>query len=400
MNDATARLAAPHAPATTRTGARRFASRLGPRLTAAFVIVALFAAGLSALIGYRAASGHFERYLEQQAATTAGNTPGPRYGRGNRDGQQLLLDELRRSQEQAALIALIVAAFAGAALAYTISRPVLDLTRATRRYASGERGTRAAVPGGGELAELGAAFNHLADSLNAEQERERQMIADIAHEFRTPLTVLRSELEAMQDGLSPCTPESLAPLVEETELLARLVSDLRVVTLAEAGALPLQRRDTDLAALAASVIGAFHARASAAGVKLALETTPASAPVDPERLRQVLHNLLENALRHTPHGGQVTLAVSPDGQTAVLQVRDTGPGLPTDRPERIFDRFYRVDPARSRTDGGSGLGLSIVRAIVNAHGGTVHAANAPTGGAILTARLPATPPHDHPNPRS
>ena len=390
----------------------RYLAALGPRLTLAFVVVALFAAGLTAWLGFNAAGGHFERFLNGQgqylqAQTLQAQTfqaqspqaqfPQARGGRGNRVGQQLLLNELRDSQLQAGALALLVAGLVGAGLAYSISRPMRNLTRVTREYSLGNRAARATVGGGSELAELGVAFNTLAGNLNAEQERERRVMADIAHELRTPLTVLRSELESMQDGLSPLTPEALGPLIAETELLGRLVNDLRLLSLAEAGELRLTRRPVNLNDLAGAVTAAFNPRAATNRVSLRLQPAPGDgAPLvvvngDGERLRQVLHNLLENALRHTPQGGRVTVDVRQAADTAILNVTDTGPGLP-EHPERLFERFYRADSARSRSDGGSGLGLAIVKAIAQAHGGSVQAANSAAGGAVFTVRLPLAPP--------
>jgi two-component system sensor histidine kinase BaeS len=375
-------------PKSSLPRARGPLARLGPRLTAAFVVVALFAAGLTALIGLDAATGHFERFIAQSAPVEDVQPgAGQRLGRGNRLGQQVLLEELRRSQLQAGLVALLVAGLAGAVLAYSISRPVRELTDVTRRYTGGDRAARSGIAGGGELAELGSAFNALADNLNAEQERERQMMADIVHEFRTPLTVLRSELEAMQDGMADLTPQALGPLIEETELLSRLVTDLRILSLAETGQLHLDVREVDVAELAASVVQALGPLSASNNVAVVHDAESARVSGDPERLRQVLLNLTGNALRHTPSGGRVEVKVR-GGERCSIEVRDDGPGIPPESLERVFDRFYRVDRARSRSDGGSGIGLAIVRAIVQAHGGSVSAANAPGGGAVFTVLLP------------
>jgi signal transduction histidine kinase len=220
------------------------------------------------------------------------------------------------------------------------------------------------------------------------------MTADIAHELRTPLSVERAHLEALQDGIYPLTPENLGPILEQNGLLTRLVEDLRTLALADAGQLPMQRVPTDLPALLGRVVSRFEPQAITREIALELSPGPdARVPfprlaLDPARIEQLLGNLLANALRHTPVGGKIRLDISSSPAAVQVTVRDTGPGIPEDALPHIFERFYRADRARSRAEGGSGLGLAIARQIAQAHGGSLTAANHPQGGAIFTLSLP------------
>ncbi|MGY1702677.1 sensor histidine kinase [Geodermatophilus sp. SYSU D00766] len=231
----------------------------------------------------------------------------------------------------------------------------------------------------------------MAAALQRLDTERRATAAAVAHELRTPLTVLQGRLEAVRDGVLPLDADGVAGLVQQTRTLARLVEDLRTLSLADAGRLSLQRRPVDLAALAAGVLDGFRARAAEAGVRLLLDPPPGTLEVtaDPERLTQVLGNLLDNALRHTPAGGRVAVALGRRDGDARLTVRDTGTGLAAEDADRVFDRFWRADPPRSRETGGTGQGLAVVRALVEAHGGRVTARGLPAGGAEFDVRLPA-----------
>lgn len=368
------------------------------RLILAFVLVALFAAGISAFLGNRAAQGNVQRFLRDQGLIEQNQGPNPpdRPPRDDRrfrppppaKDREALLRRLQASHAQTALLALAAALLVGGYLAYRFVRPIQALTEVNRQFAGGNRSARAKVGGNDEIAELGASFNHLADQLALEQERQKQMLADIAHELRTPLTVLRGELEAMQDGLMSTDTHNLGRLIEEVDLLSHLVQDLRLLTLAESGGLPLVKGSLDLGQLASEALSAFRSKAEAKQVQLLEQTTPIQLSADRERLRQVIYNLLENALRHTPEGGRVQLLTFQEGGWAVLEVADSGPGIPEGDLPHIFERFYRSDPARSRETGGSGLGLAIVKALLEAHGGTIGVRNGAEGGAVFSLRLP------------
>ena len=233
---------------------------------------------------------------------------------------------------------------------------------------------------------LGASFNAMAERLDRSREARTSMLADVTHELRTPLTVIAGGLEAMTDGVHPMDEDHIAPLLAETRTMDRLLDDLRTLSLAEAGALPIHREPTDLAALAAAVVAANGPMAAARGVTLvAADAAPFVTSVDPVRVREILANLVANALRHTPAGGSVTVTVTAGADEAVFEVRDTGEGIAREDLGRVFDRFQR----RADT-GGSGLGLTIVRDLAAAHGGSVEVESdgIPGRGSTFRVRLP------------
>ncbi len=252
------------------------------------------------------------------------------------------------------------------------SRPLDELLSASDRVADGDYSARVEERGPREVRSVTRAFNSMAERLQASDRQRRDMLADVTHELRTPLTVIRGEVEGMLDGVYPADEARLKSILEETQMLSRLVDDLRTLALAEAGALQLKRETTDVAALLLETIAAFRSAAEAKGVRLqtSIAESP-SAEIDPERIREVLSNLLSNALRYTPSGGEVLVEYS-GGEIAVT---DNGPGIPADALPHVFDRFYK-----SSDSGGMGLGLSIAKYLVEVHGGTIRAENADGGG--------------------
>jgi two-component system sensor histidine kinase BaeS len=290
------------------------------------------------------------------------------------------------------LITLVVAALAtGGALVISrrVLRPIGTLTAAARRLGGGDRDGR--VPDGGrdELGELARAFNQMADSVRAAQDDQRRLIADVAHELRNPLSNVRGYLEALQDGVVEPTQDLFASLHDEVILNQRIVGDLQELALAEAGALLYHRSVTDLAELMETARTAHRAAADAAGVELIVAAgEPVTADVDPDRIRQVVGNLVGNALRATPAGGSITLSAGLDGDRAVLRVTDTGTGIAAEHLPLVFERLWRAGPSRGRGTGGSGLGLAIVRQIVHDHGGEVSAHSTEGAGATFEIRLP------------
>lgn len=321
----------------------------------------------------------------------------------------------------AALLSVGLAVIMAAIATRLLTRPLIALTEGARRLEAGERDLRLRVPGArDELRELTEAFNNLVAGLERQEAWRRGMVADIAHDLRTPLAVLRSEIEAMQDGLATLDGAALTRLHGEVMMLSRLVNDLRTLSLAESGGLSLQPQPTEIAPLLQRVLESFTSRAAQAGVTLHLEPVPAglSAELDPDRISQLLGNLLDNALRYAAPG-EVELGAAEEEEGVRVWLRDHGPGLPPETTEHVFERFYRGDSARTRQPpgadaradegGGSGLGLAIAQAIAVAHGGRLEAANcdrrrpkeAPVGkapgddqGALFTLHLPADGAHD------
>ncbi len=308
---------------------------------------------------------------------------------------ELLIDVLGQVGFVLFLLFLILAFFAGL-VAYQLARryvdPLADVIAAAQAVAGGRLSARAPVRGPGDLRVLNDSFNHMADALERSDRERRDLLADVAHELRTPLSIVQGRLEGMVDGIYALTPESIAPALEETYLLERLVEDLRTLTLAEAGTLEFDTRPVQIAEVARRVVGVFQAAANERQIELHL-TGPHSPPLieaDPQRLEQVIGNLVDNGLRYTPAGGRVQIAMSSlDGHVRVA-VADTGPGVAEKDIDQIFDRFWRGDKSRSRSAGGAGLGLAIVRQLVEAQRGTVRASLRDGGGLVITLEFPKT----------
>ena len=315
----------------------------------------------------------------------------------NQVAERFLLNRLSTAAITAGLIAGGLALLLAIFLTYNLMRPVRDLTRAARRLGAGDLAQRVQVKGHDELAVLGSAFNHMADSLQQAQDSRRSMTADIAHELRNPLAVQRANLEALQDGVFPLTPQALEPVLEQNLLLTRLVDDLRTLALAETGQLKLERQPTDLAALVERLVERFKPQAAQRQVTLSLENglsssagpgAPGLVDLDPLRVEQILNNLLSNALRFAPQAGEILIGLARTSAQVQVSVRDSGPGIPAEALPHVFERFYRADRSRSRSEGGTGLGLAIALHLAEAHGGTLVAANHPQAGAVFTLSLP------------
>lgn len=305
------------------------------------------------------------------------------------------LTEVNRATWLASAMVSALAVLLGLLLVRQIVAPVRAVTAAAQRVAAGDLEQRVPVTTQDEIGQLARSFNQMADALALDRQLRRHMIADIAHELRTPLSVIQGNLEAMLDGVLPAEPQEIASLHEETVLLARLIGDLRLLSLAEAGQIKLERTPTDLGALAGRLVDHLHVQAAANQVTLTADMPPELplVPADPDRLGQVLSNLLTNALRYTPPGGRITVRArghrdAGQAPTVVLQVTDTGSGIdPADLPY-VFDRFYRADPSRTRTGGGSGIGLALVKHLVEAHGGRVWVESQVGQGATFSLALP------------
>jgi two-component system sensor histidine kinase BaeS len=299
-----------------------------------------------------------------------------------------VVDGLRVNALLAALAAGLLALVAAVFVARRMAAPLAALADAAGRLERGERGIRLESGSGDELGRVTHAFNSLVAGLERQEAWRRNMVADVAHDLRTPVAVLRSRLEAMQDGLMPADAAGLAALHREAMRLGRLVEDLRTLSLAEGGGLNLKPVPTRLAPLLAQVVEDHAARSSAGASELRLGEIPPEleASLDPAATTRILDNLLENAVRYAPGAlVEVGAEAAPDGLRVV--VRDHGPGLSDEALARAFERFYRSDRARNRESGGSGLGLAIARALAEAQGARLEAANHPDGGAVFTLHL-------------
>jgi two-component system, OmpR family, sensor histidine kinase BaeS len=309
----------------------------------------------------------------------------------NQSAASPLLARLNTAALQASLFAGLIALILALFFAWRLIAPIRELTRAARTLAAGDLTHRVPVNGNDEMAQLGAAFNQMAESLQKSEEARRNMTADIAHELRTPLSVQRAQLEALQDGMYPLTKENLQPVLDQTGQLAHLVEDLRTLALSDAGELTLDNRQIDFTKLIRKVLDGFQTVASLKNQTIKFLDSSNGEKIilgDAIRMEQVLNNLIGNAIRHTPDSGKVSLTMESQPGNIILRIKDSGDGIPEEAIPYIFDRFYRADQSRSRQDGGSGLGLAIARRLVELHQGTLTAANSPDGGAVFTLTLP------------
>jgi signal transduction histidine kinase len=272
------------------------------------------------------------------------------------------------------------------ALSGRILRPVSELTAAAHRMRQGDLEVRVVPRGDDEIARLGRAFNEMAERLGDIERTKRQMVGDVAHELRSPVTNLRCGLEAIQDGLVALDRDRIDALHSETLLLQRLIADLQDLALADAGGLALERLPVDLAETVRRAVGA---EPGGAPVTVSIDPGAAEVLADAGRLDQIVRNLVSNARRHTPDEGRIDIRATRDEEHVQIAVADTGCGIPAEHLPHVFDRFYRADPSRDRATGGAGLGLAIVRRLVEAHGGTVTAASDGEGrGTTITISIP------------
>jgi len=286
--------------------------------------------------------------------------------------------------------ALALAALPGIALARHFSRPLGELGSTVDTLSRGNFEAHARVSTGDEIGRLAANVNRLAETLQKSRSARQRWMADIAHELRTPVAIIKGEIEALADGVRQPDERSIGSLKDEIDQLSELVEDLQTLALADAGALDLRREPLDLATLVAQVAGSFEQRLLERDIHLEQPPERAvPAEGDPRRLKQLLHNLLENCSRYVEKGGRVRISLGPCEDGVELVVDDSGPGVDDDQLARLFDRFYRVEGSRSRAGGGSGLGLPICRNIAEAHGGRLEAARSPLGGLRVRLTLPA-----------
>ncbi len=368
--------------------------RLSVRLAAAFLLAAMVGVGLVAVLAYQNTSSEFNSFLTHVEAMERAMGGGMMGGMmGNRafvQAQRDFLDSLGQT--------LIIAGAAGVLLAIVLSglftrqivRPLDKVASAARRVAGGDLSQRVEIQGSSELAELGRSFNTMAVTLHRDRELRQKMVADIAHELRTPLSILQGNVEAMLDGVMAADTKNLNSLHQETVHLARLVEDLRTLSLAESGQLRFQPVATDLKKLSEQVIEMFRTQFVQKNVAISLEAPDGLPPAlaDPDRTAQVLRNLLSNALQYTPEAGKVLVKLSSERKGITISVRDTGAGISPEHLPHVFDRFYRVDRSRARSTGGSGLGLAIVRQLTEAQEGQVWADSEPGKGSTFFCHLP------------
>jgi two-component system sensor histidine kinase BaeS len=376
------------------------------RLAVAFALVAVFT-GAAVVLTAPAIVGRGFAAVESDAS---GASPGGGRGAGQGGPGPNAGLHARQIQQETTLTIIVVAAvaagiasLAGLVLATNLTRPLGRLEDSAAAVARGQLGVRSGLDGRtDEIGSLARSFDAMAADLEATEVARRRFFQDAAHELKTPLAVIDATTSAVIDGVYPHDDRHLATIRDQARLLGRIVDDLRVVSLADAGVLPLRLETIDVSGLLTAVAADAETRAGAAGITVGVEAPSGLTVVaDRDRLRQVLGALVDNAIRHTPGGGSIRLTASASGAgtpaasaagvpgTTRIAVSDTGPGIAPDDLAHVFERFYQADAARDRTTGTSGLGLAIVRAVVEAHGGTVRAMNVPGGGARFEIDLPA-----------
>jgi len=287
-------------------------------------------------------------------------------------------------------LAIVVALILAFGLSQRVTAPIGSLAAAARRLGHGDLSQRVSIQGKGEVAELAEAFNSMAADLERAEQLRQNMVADVAHELRTPLSNIQGYLEAIGDGVMEPNPATIRSLTEETALLSRLVNELQELTLAEAGELKMVYQAEDVGELIKQAVAPWESRAAAKGISLSVDIPDNLPPVniDWQRINQVLHNLLENALTYTHEGGSVTVAAAAQGEWVEVSVADTGEGIPVQDLPYIFERFYKVDKSRARGAGGSGLGLTIAKRLVEAHGGRITVQSELGKGSRFSLTLP------------
>jgi signal transduction histidine kinase len=367
------------------------------KLMLAFALVVVIGLGAIVVLANQVTSNELHQFMMNEPAMQGMMGQGNgMLGRGPAAAQQVVIGRVNQAILIGGGIALVAALVVGFVVFRAITHPIDQLNHAAHALGRGDlsaRVTTAAQPsrlGNDELTDLGATFNVMADSLQKAEVLRRDMTADIAHELRTPLAVMRGNLEAMLDGVYPPDAEHLQPVLNQVHLLTRLVEDLRTLALAEAGQLPLSKRPIDLGHLIETTLASFQAEAATQRVTLtahALDPLPAIG-LDPDRVQQTIGILIANALRHTPADGSIKITLHHDKVQAIIEVTDSGAGIPPGDLPHVFERFYRADKSRARESGGSGLGLAIAKSIVQAHGGSINASSELGKGTLVRFTLP------------
>lgn len=369
---------------------RRPALSIGTRLLLAQTLVLVAAIATAALIAALVGPPLFHEHMLK-----ADHTPDP--------SERMHVEEAYRT---ASAISLGLAVLTALALALLVSwyltrrfqKPLTDLTRAAKEVSSGTYGTRVAAEGAGpELDTLATAFNTMAAKLAHTEDTRRRLLSDLAHELRTPVATLNAHLEGLEDGVREWDDATRTVLVDQVARLARLAQDIDAVSRAEEGRLNVEPSTTTVADVIEAVLRAHRYAFEAKGVELEVTPGPPTVlTVDEARIAQVLTNVLGNALRHTPAAGRVTLAWQTDGAEVAITVTDSGDGISSEQLPHVFERFYRGDTARDREQHGSGIGLTISRAIAEAHGGTLEATSGGPGtGSSFVLTLPLAAPKGH-----
>jgi histidine kinase len=363
--------------------------RLGWKLFVSYLIIILVGVISLAVMAEFVAPSAFDRHMENMAMVMGREMGG-------------MMGDLTGNFQRAINEVLLIAALAAAATAVLVSSfvtrrivsPIEEMTRASQRIADGRYDERVRVVGEDELGKLAGSFNQMAQTLVQTEERRRQLIGDVAHELRTPLSSIRGVMEGLIDGVLPAEPATFLSVQNEVSRLQRLVHDLEELSRAEAGQIPLEMELVAPADLIRMAAERLQPQFEDKGVQIFLDFVPClpQIRVDIGRMTQVLLNLMGNALQYTPAGGEVTISARTEKSKVIITVQDNGTGIAPEHLDHLFERFYRVDKSRSRAIGGSGVGLTISKHLVEAHNGDISAASpGPGQGSTFSITLPAVP---------
>lgn len=377
-------------------------NKLSMKLPLLFVGIALVSVGVIAMWVNRSVQTEFSYYCQKsrqiQAApgssstiAVPGNGANPEPSLYMGEAEQAFLNGVRNSLWLAALVAILTGVALGYFFSQLISGPMKQLTLAARKVATGDFSQRVSTKTDDEIGEVSIAFNTMAEQLEAKEKSRRQLLADIAHELRNPLSIIQGNLEAWLDGVITPTSDQVASVCDETVLLSRLITDLRDLSQAEAGQLKLYQKATELSEFIFAEIASVQNRCQVKQISINADLHEGLPPVliDKDRIRQVLHNLVDNALRYTPEGGTIEIGADYAKQGWVtVSVSDTGAGIAVKDLPHVFDHFYKADRSRHRGHGGAGIGLAMVKRVVELHGGTVWVKSRKGKGATFYFMLP------------
>lgn len=378
---------------------KRIRQHLGLKIFISYLIIILVGIVVLAASTEFAIPSAFDRHMVAMIPMMGDSSMGMGMMETSVDLEVDLFASFRNAVNEALTWAALAAFLAAVAVSLFISRqvvtPVQEMMIASQHIAGGHYQERVHVPGdpdkADELAQLALSFNRMAEKLDQTENMRRQLIGDISHELRTPLTTIKGTMEGLIDGVLPAIPETYQDIHRETRRLEKLVADLQELSRVEAGSYPLARLPVEILPLIESVARRLRPQFEGKGVSLEI-ISPDELPkvqADPDRISQVLINLIGNALQYTPENGQVSVIVSQVGNEIHTSVTDSGIGIPVEHLAHIFTRFYRVDKSRSRAGGGSGIGLTIAKHLVEAHGGKIWAESKGTGnGSTFTFSLP------------
>jgi two-component system sensor histidine kinase BaeS len=372
--------------------------RISLKLSLLFAGVALASIGVIALLVNQSVQAGFDAYCQNGCAT---NCPAPMplavvpAGIASTPGvvgtaEQVFLDTFRNSLFVAVAIGLLIAVGLGFFLSRFITGPLSQLALSAQKVATGDFSQRVSGDSADEVGQLSRSFNSMAEQLEKKEKSRRQLFADIAHELRNPLTVIQGNLEAWRDGVISPTPDQIASVYDETVLASRLITDLRDLSLAEAGQLRLHTTAANLEELVSAGVSGMASRCLEKGVAVVTELQPGLpfVRIDADRIRQVLHNLLDNALRYTPAGSDIRIGAELDGDMVAVHVSDSGSGIAPEDLPHIFDHFHKSDSSGHRGYSGAGIGLAVVKQLVDAHGGRVWVDSHPGKGTRFSFTLP------------